>query len=42
MDFLNKKNYTKEELQALIDLGVEESIHLDYKAAGVTSIYIYM
>lgn len=34
MDFLNKKNYTKEDIQALIDLGVEESIHLEYKAAG--------
>ena len=34
MDFFNKKNYTKEDIQALIDLGVEESIHLDYKAAG--------
>jgi hypothetical protein len=34
MDFFNKKNYTKEDIQALIDLGVEESIHLEYKAAG--------
>lgn len=34
MFFLNKDNYTIEDLKALIDLGTEESTYLDYKAAG--------
>ena len=34
MDFLNKNNYTIEDLQSLIDSGTEESIYLDYKSAG--------
>ena len=34
MFFLNKDNYTIEDLKVLIDLGTEESTYLDYKAAG--------
>ena len=34
MDFFNRKKYTKEDIQYLIDSHMEESIHLDYKASG--------
>lgn len=34
MDFFNLKEYTMEDIQYLIDFGIEESIHLDYKASG--------
>ena len=34
MDFFNLKEYTIEDIQYLIDFGIEESIHLDYKASG--------
>ncbi len=34
MDFYEKKEYTFEDIQALIDNGAEESVHLDFKAAG--------
>ena len=34
MSFYDLENYTKEDIQYLIDFGVEESVHLDYKASG--------
>ncbi len=34
MNFFNLKKCTKEDIQYLIDFDIEESIHLDYKAAG--------
>lgn len=34
MSFFDLENYTKEDIQYLIDFGVEESVHLDYKASG--------
>lgn len=34
MNFYTRNKYTKEDIQYLIDFGIEESIHLDYKAAG--------
>ncbi len=34
MDFFNLKEYTMEDIQYLIDFGIEESIHLDYKTSG--------
>lgn len=34
MSFFDLEKYTKEDIQYLIDFGVEESAHLDYKASG--------
>ncbi len=34
MDFYEKKEYTFEDIQTLIDNGAEENVHLDFKAAG--------
>lgn len=34
MNFYTLEDYTKEDIQYLIDFKIEESIHLDYKAAG--------
>ena len=34
MNLFDKERYTFADIQYLIDNGVEESIHLDFKAAG--------
>ena len=34
MNLFDKEIYTIKDIQYLIDNGVEESIHLDFKAAG--------
>lgn len=37
MDFFEKEEYNIDDITALIDNEAEESVHLDFKAAGALS-----